>query len=197
MRSMEKITVGILAGGKSSRMGCDKAKMLYHGQTFLDHLAQEASAFDELIVSVGNSEKRDGLPYTMVQDELAGFGPVEGIYQILRKARNPYALIIATDMQNLNAAFLEAFARQLQPGDRCMVACVGDLLEPLCSIYHKDALAVLEKMRENGIRKPRALFSKLPTHYVDLEELGFDLHVMDNINTKSDYNALILKKNES
>ena len=190
---MEKMTAGILTGGKSSRMGEDKAALLYRNQTFLAHLEKELSQFDELLISVppsGEAGMDDG-QFPLVRDELADFGPVEGIYQLLRRSRNPYVLVVATDMQRLNAAFFADFVGQLQPEDRCLVPCDGKLLEPLCSVYHKDALPFLEQMRREGIRRPRALFSRLPTHYVELSKLGYDRRIMDNINTRAEYAALL------
>ena len=190
---MERMTAGILTGGKSSRMGKDKAGLLYRDQTFLAHLKKELSQFDELLISVGPSGEAgvDNEQPSLVRDELADFGPVEGIYQLLRRSRNPYVLVVATDMQRLNAAFFADFVGQLRPEDRCLVPCDGKLLEPLCSVYHKDALPFLEQMRREGIRRPRALFSHLPTHYVELAKLGYDHRIMDNINTPTEYDALL------
>lgn len=191
---MTEISVGILAGGKSSRMGCNKAKLLYDQKTFLAHLTEEAAAFDEVLVSVEDLSAWEDSPYLCVADEIAEFGPVEGIYQLLLHAKNPYVLVIATDMQNLNAAFLKVFAEQLRPEDRCMVLRNGEFLEPLCCVYHKDMLPLFRQLREEGIRRPRAVFSRVPVHYVDLEQLGYSANVVDNINTKEEYSRFLREK---
>ena len=191
---MRNISVGILAGGKSSRMGCNKAELWYHDKTFLEHLAEEAAAFDEILVSVEAQAAREDGRYMFVADEIAEFGPVEGIYQLLLHAGNPYVLVIATDMQNLNAAFLKAFTEQLLPEDRCMVLRNGTFLEPLCCVYHKDMLPLFRQLREEGIRRPRAVFSRVPVHYVDLEQLGYSANVVDNINTKEEYSRFLREK---
>lgn len=189
---MKQITAGILTGGKSSRMGMDKAMLEHDGCTFLRRMGRELEQFDELLISVGASggEVPDGRG-ALVRDELVDFGPVEGIYQLLRRASNPYVLVVATDMQRLSAAFFADFVEQLRTEDRCLVPRDGELLEPLCSVYHKDALPLLEQMRREGVRRPRALFSRLPTHYVDLAALGYDRRIMDNINTPEEYAALL------
>ena len=186
-----KITAGILTGGSSLRMGRDKALLSYQGRTFLDRVADAAAAFDELLVSVREKDAYPGLPYAMVEDELRDFGPVEGIYQLLRAAKNPYVLAVAADMQRLTAAFLQDFTACLQPEDQCLVLCSGTLLEPLCSVYGKDALPLLAQMRETSVRRPRALFPSLRTRYVDVAALGYDLRVVENINTEEDYAALL------
>lgn len=191
-----RITAGILAGGGSRRMGRDKACLPYRGQTFLQRVAAAAAEFDELLVSVRDKSAYPGLPYTMVEDELRDFGPVEGIYQLLRAARNPYVLAVAADMQRLTASFLREFTACLQPEDQCLVLCSGELLEPLCSVYGKDALPLLARMRETGVRRPRALFPSLRTRYVDAADLGYDLRIVENINTEEDYASLLRETEE-
>ena len=193
---MIKITAGILSGGKSSRMGRDKALLSYGECTFLEHLAGELTDFAQVLVSVDEPERWPNLPYPVVADELHGFGPVEGIYQLLRRAETPYLLVTAIDMQNLTAAFLRGFTACLRPEDRCLVLCDGELLEPLCSVYHKDALPVLERMRREGVRRPRAVFSALPTRYVELSALGYGPDIVRNINTRAEYAALLEQETE-
>ena len=172
-------------------MGRDKARLPYHAQTFLTHLAGELRGFDELLVSVENAGAFPELSCRIVEDERKGFGPVEGIYQMLRAARNPYLLVVATDMQQLTAKFLQDFTAQLCPGDQCMVVQIGDLLEPLCAVYHKDALPALERLRCAGIHRPRAIFKDLRTRYVDLEALGYQPELMANVNTPEEYQKLL------
>ena len=185
------ITAGILAGGKSSRMGCNKA-LLPHGQeNFLEHMVSALHDFDEVLISVDDPAHWGALPCAAVADELTGFGPVEGIYQLLRRASHPYLLVVATDMQHITADFLRDFTARLRPEDKCMVLCDGDLLEPLCSVYHKDLLPLLEQLRREGICRPRALFSHVPVHYVRLDELGYGPEIVANINTRQDYAALL------
>ena len=188
---MIDITAGILAGGKSRRMGRDKASLPHGEHSFLEHLAGELTDFAQILVSVDDAAHWEGLPYPVVEDELREFGPVEGIYQLLRRAQTPYLLVVATDMQNLTAAFLRDFVACLHPEDRCMVVCDGELLEPLCCVYHKDALPVLEQLRRENVRRPRALFLLLSTRYVELSSLGYGAEIVANINTKQDYAALL------
>ena len=82
---MNGITMGILAGGKSSRMGQDKAHLPWGEKTFLEHLVEETSGFDEVLISVGSVAHWSDSPYQLVVDELNEFGPAEGIYQLLKK----------------------------------------------------------------------------------------------------------------
>lgn len=119
------------------------------------------------------------------------FGPVEGIYQLLRAARNPYVLVTAIDLQCLTALALQTLAGQIRPGVCCLVPCRDAWLEPLCSIYHKDALPVLEQMRSAGVRRPRALFDCVPTRYIEFADLGWNDSMVKNVNTRGEYEALL------
>lgn len=188
------MTAGILAGGESRRMGRDKTQLSRGDTTFLAHLIGELSDFDEVLVSVRSSEQSQTVPCATVIDELRGTGPIEGIYQLLRRARNDFTFVLAADMQNIDAAFAQRFAAALQPKDRCLVTCIGEKLEPLCAIYHKDALPHLKRLRQDGVRRPRALFPLIPTRYIDLSALGCGEDLTENINTPQDYERWLQKK---
>ncbi|MBS5650078.1 MAG: molybdenum cofactor guanylyltransferase [Clostridiales bacterium] len=186
-----RISAGILAGGKSKRMGEDKARLWHGGETFLAHLLRELREFDEVLLSVEDRRAWADAPCRVVEDQLPDFGPVEGIYQLLRAARNPYVLVTAIDLQCLTALALQTLAGQIRPGVCCLVPCRDAWLEPLCSIYHKDALPVLEQMRSAGVRRPRALFDCVPTRYIEFADLGWNDSMVKNVNTRGEYEALL------
>ena len=190
-----QISAGILAGGKSTRMGEDKARLSYGNQTFLSHLLWELREFDAVLLSVEDRRAWADAPCRLVEDQLPDFGPVEGLYQLLRAARNPYMLVTAIDLQCLTASALRVLAGQIRPGMCCLVPCRGAWLEPLCSIYHKDALPVLERMRSAGVRRPRALFDCVPTRYIEIADLGWSGSMVRNVNTRGDYEALLREEN--
>ena len=118
-----RISAGILAGGKSKRMGEDKARLWHGGETFLAHLLRELREFDEVLLSVEDRRAWADARCRVVEDQLPDFGPVEGIYQLLRAARNPYVLVTAIDLQCLTALALQTLAGQIRPGVCCLVPC--------------------------------------------------------------------------
>lgn len=184
------ICAGILAGGKSSRMGRNKALLPYGGHSFLEQLIQVCSVFPEVLLSVDHTEPYAHLGVPMVVDQLEGFGPLEGIYQLLRACQSPYLLAVATDMPQLSPAFLQALAGCLHGEEDCLVLLRDGRPEPLCSIYSKGALPVLEQMRREGCHRPRQLFDQVNTRWVDLSSLGFEAAVISNINTPEEYHSL-------
>lgn len=93
-----KLSVGILAGGKSSRMGQDKVLLKLKQKSFLDILINEFSDFDELIISLDYLNRYKELSCKKVEDSIKDIGPIEGIRQILKESKNKYNFICAADM---------------------------------------------------------------------------------------------------
>lgn len=185
----EKLCLGILAGGASSRMGRDKALLAVGEGTFLEHLIRLGDSFSEVLVSVGTRDRYPDLSVRKVLDEQEGFGPVEGICQILCHTSCRYVFLVAADMPGLTADFLRDFAAAFRDEDACQVLTVEGKMEPLCAIYPVSALPVLRQMREEGIRRPRELFRRVRTGFLPLETLGYPAETIRNINTPEDYRA--------
>lgn len=186
------LSIGILAGGKSSRMGSNKAELAYRQGSFLEHILSEAGGFSRCLISVDQIGKyrwlseNSRIPLKLVEDELSGYGPVEGIYQILKNAETDACLVAATDMPGLTGGFLRDFAEEYG-GEDCLVLEAGGAVEPLCSIYSRRCIPVLENFRREGIRKPRLLFEQVNTRYLKIEDMGYDASVVSNINTPEQY----------
>ncbi|MDO4338449.1 MAG: molybdenum cofactor guanylyltransferase [Eubacteriales bacterium] len=191
---INRISAGILAGGKSTRMGENKARLKLNDQSFMEKIAWECRGFSELLISVDSMEKYQDIPYRMVEDELMGYGPLEGIFQLVRACTEEYIFIAATDMPFLNAEFLNLLCTQLEGTEDCLTLTKEKRPEPLCSIYSKKLLPVLQEMRAQSIRKPRLLFDRVNTRYVELEALGVSPELVSNINTPEEYCKLIQEK---
>ena len=102
----------ILAGGRSSRMGQDKALLQLNGKTMLQHtcdLAVAAGCHEVLI-----SRNADGY----IQDEVANRGPLAGIAAALKQANHPCCLVLPVDMPALQPADLQP----LLTGESCYFA---------------------------------------------------------------------------
>lgn len=85
-------TIGvILAGGRSSRMGTDKAEVVLAGRTMLDHVYQALSQITEEVVVAGREEARDGI--TAIPDRgVAHQGPLAGLASA--RAAHPKAVLV-------------------------------------------------------------------------------------------------------
>ncbi len=190
-------SAGILAGGNSSRMGSNKVLLDRHGITFLSHIQKQCAFLPETIISLGRGNQIPGLRANCVWDEKDQFGPLEGIYQLLRAAKHEYVLILAADMQGLNQCFLKRFLRQFTPEFDCMILKSVNGPEPLCGVYSKAVLPILEEMRRQDMRRPRSLFDCVKTRYVTAFDLNMTEETLgdfiNNINTPDDYRAFLNK----
>ncbi len=194
------VSAGILAGGNSSRMGTSKILLDSGGETFLEHIRKLCEFLPETILSFREPNQAVNAQADWVLDEKTGYGPLEGIYQILKKAKNEFVLILAADMQCLDPEFLRSFLEKLKPEYDCMVLRSANGLEPLCSVYGKSVLPVLEEMRSQDIRRPRLLFDRVKTHYVTAEDLHMteaQLQIrVSNINTPEDYRKYLERQQQ-
>ncbi len=92
-------------------------------------------------------------------------------------------------MPALRKEFLSAFVEQIQDDTECLVATVKGKPQPLCAVYAKSVLPVLEQMRAEGNHRPRGLFEQVKTKYVELSDIGFSESVVQNINTPEEFAA--------
>lgn len=164
----------ILAGGRSRRMGADKATLPLAGQTLLQCVAQcVAPLFGELLVSV--REKRPDLPWPQVCDAHAGAGPLAGLCAALGEARTPWVFAVATDMPFVAPALIELLARR-RAGFDAVVPRVHGHPQPLAAFYSRACLApfgalLAETETHGGRRSLRAALERVNVCYVDEPEL--------------------------
>ncbi len=207
-----KLSIGILTGGKSKRMGANKAFLKYNDEkNFLEHALDEALAVsDDVILSVDEEGKyvnflkgREKAGLKLVEDERKNFGPLEGIYRILKAAKEDYCFIFAVDMPYVNGEFINNFTSYINLGEKtktkqkktnAYILNSNNGIEPLCSLYSKDCLPYMEKLFEKDEHKLRMLFEEsLKYEIVEICEFYKEDNVGLNINTPSDYKELFLK----
>ncbi len=156
---MVKTAAGILAGGKSSRMGKNKASLTWNGDTFLHTLIDACRDFPEIYVSVDDREKYRDLSCTLVEDEEKEYGPLEGIYQVLKQMDAPYAVMLATDMPMISREFLKALVSNITGEEDCLVLRREGRPQPLCSVYAKVFCLLWSICAETGSTSPDFCFS--------------------------------------
>lgn len=97
----------ILAGGKSERMGRDKAFIEFNGAPLIQRVIDRvAPVCAEIIIVTNHADDYSRFGARAVSDEFVGKGSLAGIYSGLRAARNEYALAVACDMPFLNSELL-------------------------------------------------------------------------------------------
>lgn len=164
-------TAVVMAGGRSLRMGSDKATLRLGERTLLQRVIDVVQPiFGELRVSV--REPRSDLDWPQICDERPDGGPLVGLCTSLAQARTPWIFALATDMPFAEPALIELLA-QRRAGYDAVVPVVGGHPQPLAAFYAASCLTVVRALLddEGGRRSLRAALARLNVCYVDESQL--------------------------
>ena len=153
-------TLGILAGGRSTRMGRDKADLLLDGRTLIAHAAHRLAppGVPVRVATRPDGPGRDG-PFPALIDPLPGAGPLAGMLALLEGAPTPWVLVVACDQPLLPP---DLGARLVgSAGDAQAVALeLGGETQPLPLLLSRElAGAIRGRLLEGGRRALSALDS--------------------------------------
>ena len=135
------LSIVIQAGGKSSRMGENKALIEFRGEKLVERMIRRVSHLsDDLLVVTNQPEVFLFLNVRVEVDLIPGIGALGGVYTALEKAKNQYVAILACDMPFVNPDLLKAEYELAQKRVLdVLVPRTEKGLEPLHSIYRKEA----------------------------------------------------------
>ncbi|MDK2808769.1 MAG: molybdopterin-guanine dinucleotide biosynthesis protein [Clostridiales bacterium] len=184
-------TVGILCGGNSRRMGENKAMLLLKGRSFLQCLLEEFGHFDEIMLAGGQKEADYGYGIRSLPDENKGIGPIEGIRQVLKNASSEYVFICGVDMPLLKHQFAFYLEQFICSDYDCYVIKEGGRRHPLCGIYKKSMLPLIETSIASGEYRLNQLLDNTRLKEVSLRYSSLSAGYLKNINTREDYRHLI------
>lgn len=156
------VTAIILAGGRSRRMGRDKAALVLGGRTLLQRAVDAASAAAAAVVVVGAPGRElpqltSTVALTLVTDADEGLGPLAGIVAGLEAVRTPITVVVACDMPFLAPALLRLLASVVRGGASVAVPEVDRRAQPLCAALQTRALAPLRVALADGLRAASTL----------------------------------------
>jgi molybdopterin-guanine dinucleotide biosynthesis protein A len=190
MDSIPDVSAFILAGGKSTRMGSDKAFVLLNGRTLLAVMLEAARSLTSIVRIVGDPGKY-GHFAPVVEDIFLGCGPLGGIHAALRSATTDLNVILAVDTPFVSLALLQFLVTRAKnsPGALVTVAHANGGLQPLCAVYRRQFADAAEQALRGGRHKIDALFDPGSTQAIGEEELesaGFSPNIFRNLNTQGD-----------
>jgi molybdopterin-guanine dinucleotide biosynthesis protein A len=174
----------VLAGGRSSRMGRDKALLPYRGTTLLQHVARAVQEAVGTLALIGDPVRYSSLGYPVYRDKLPRCGPLGGIYTALSISSTDWNVVVACDMPGISVDVLRALLDSASESGGSCVTAVGPQgePEPLCAVYHQRCLPVLVR----AIREKRFRMRDL------VAELGAQAKLVDaaaiaNVNTPTEW----------
>ncbi|MGA8030051.1 MAG: molybdenum cofactor guanylyltransferase [Bryobacteraceae bacterium] len=184
-----EVTAFILAGGKSTRMGTDKAFVAIEGRTLLARMLDVARSVTADVRIVGNPAKFQ--PFApVVEDVFPGCGPLAGIHAALRSSQRDLNLILAVDMPFVSLALLGFLIERARSSAATVtIARTGIGWQPLCAVYRRAFVDLAEKALRAGRYKIDVLFENTQTQVIDeggLQAAGFTAECFRNLNTPKD-----------
>jgi molybdopterin-guanine dinucleotide biosynthesis protein A len=189
---IETITGVILAGGKSTRMGRDKALLPYQNQPLIQSVIEKMrSVFSRVVVSVAGERRLDDLKVEQIVDHYSEVGPLGGITSALEQEKRSI-FCVACDMPFLNSRLIE-FLCGLKGFDAVVPNC-QDRLQVLHALYSYNMLPFFQDALRTGQFRISDSFPQANIQYVSDQEIrsldpeGTSFH---NLNTPSDYQHLV------
>lgn len=181
-----KIGAAVLAGGKSTRMGQNKAMLKIGEVTAVEKILEELKGFDEIIISSDNYKILDK-EVGIYGDIFKNCGPIGGIYTILKNCKSEAIFITACDMPMIKEDTVKKFCVFFDDRFDAMVLKHGKTMEPLFAVYKKSAAAYFEKAIMYKRYSLKEALSELNVKYVGTDMIKCDEIELINMNTPEDY----------
>lgn len=190
-------SAAIMAGGKSERMGRDKALLSIGGVSAVEFLLQRLRPmFEEIILSTNTPDNFSKLGVPAIPDQIPGRGPLGGIYTTLSNVTNPYLFVIACDMPCVSPDLIKYLVHEVKGEGQgevydVVVPETERGLEPLHAIYSKTCVPAIKKQLEgNGSGRVISFFPDVKVRVVSKEEIAEikgGPEAFLNFNTPEDY----------
>jgi molybdopterin-guanine dinucleotide biosynthesis protein A len=183
----------VLAGGRSSRMGSDKALLSLDGEPLVARIARVVEAAAGSAVIVGDPQLYSVFHYTVIQDSIPNSGPLAGIEAALSYSDSDWNLIVACDMPGVTSDGLTELiansrehSKEHSQADVCIPTLHGQA-QPLCAMYHRRALSVV---RAALLRRCLKIMDAIrPLRIVFLA--ASDETLFQNVNTPEEWSAFV------
>ncbi len=181
----------VLVGGKSSRLGVDKALLEFEGKPLVARVAEAVRSAAGRVTIVGPLEKYGHLGLRVIPDPVENFGPLAGLLAALEDSESVWNLVTACDMPYLDAAFLNFLFEEAQAAgaDVLLPVDANGNPEPLCAVYSLEARSTIRRRVEQGVHKITRAFQGLrvdelvPDRYARFD---LDGRIFTNLNTLED-----------
>jgi molybdenum cofactor guanylyltransferase len=199
--SPHHVSVFILAGGHSTRMGSDKAFLLLNERTLLARALDLALSVTTSVYIVGRAEKFAAFA-PVLEDVYRDCGPLGGIHAALQATSTELNLILAVDTPFVPHELLRYLIKRAQsaPWATATIPRTAGGWQPLCGVYRREFAVSAESALRAHRYKIDALFEVVETQVIDDEELagaGFSPRIFRNLNTKEELEAALMAETEN
>ena len=181
----------VLTGGRSTRMGQDKSRLVYHGKPQREHLTDLLRPFCETVfwsINTGQAAEISSPEQPLIVDEFDIPGPLNGILSAFRHDPTAAWLIVACDMPLLTEISLKALVagRNSEKPATAFYDSNGQFPEPLLSIWEPAIEPLIQTALASGYYAPRPILMLADCHLLTIP----DVRELLNVNKPSEQNAL-------
>jgi molybdenum cofactor guanylyltransferase len=177
----------VLAGGKSSRFGSDKARFVYQGKAMMQWVLDSFETANERFIVANQSYDDFALP--VYGDIIPNQTPLSGIHSALVHAKHDWVAIAACDMPFLTKTHWQTLQAHCKNTSAVVVESeVG--LEPLAAFYHKDLLPEIEADLRHNQKAIHVFLQNVDATVLKASELALPINTFHNINRLEDAEGL-------
>ncbi|MBO8137626.1 MAG: molybdenum cofactor guanylyltransferase [Desulfotomaculum sp.] len=167
-----KTSAAVLAGGKSSRMGTNKALLKVRSCRMIDHILEELEQVSRDILIITNTPSDyKHLNVRLAADIYPNRGPLSGIHSALVNARNHYLLAVACDMPFIEASLARYLINKAEGYD-VVIPVVEGYYEPLFAVYSRSCLPYIEQCLDEKKYRIIDFFPLVKVKYVNEREIS-------------------------
>jgi molybdopterin-guanine dinucleotide biosynthesis protein A len=191
MVGQEDIQGFVLVGGKSSRMGQDKARLEMAGKPLVLRAAEALRPFVREITLLGPPEQYGDLGLPVLADQWPDQGPLAAVCTGLLNSNAEWNIFLACDLPLLSGEFLQLLVERIRASQAdAVVPRTEDGWQPFCAAYHSRCRAVFVRALQQGRRSMIGVFEEIRVEAITPDELaaaGVHVEELANMNTPEDW----------
>jgi len=188
------ITGIILAGGKSSRFGSNKALAKFNGAPLIERVTNVMGRiFKNLMIITNSPLEYSYLKIPLYQDLVKDLGPVGGIYTGLDALDDDWAFFCACDMPFINEGLVR-YCVEVKDRFDAVVPRVDWKIEPLHALYNKNCLSAMKELIYQQEYQTIKAFDKINVRFVEEDEIkAYDPHLKAflNVNKQDELESIV------
>jgi molybdopterin-guanine dinucleotide biosynthesis protein A len=188
---MHDVSVFVLSGGQSTRMGSDKALLTLGGKTLLERALSLAHRITPRVAILGSRERYAATQEWIIEDEFPGCGPLAGIHAALQATETDLNVILSVDLPFVPLDFLAYLIERAQscPAAQVVVPRMGGIVQGTCFACRRAFRGACEQHLSLGRYRVEDTIKIVGPEYLEEEEIrgrGFDPDIFRNLNTPED-----------
>ena len=182
-----ELTGIVIAGGKSRRMGAEKGLIPFGGKPLIIYPVEILTKVCTRVIISANSHAYDFLGLPVISDRASKGGPMTGICSGLLASATEYNILLSCDMPMITAGLLVHLIASAD-GCKAAVAWHRGFAEPLCGLYHRSLINVLESHIREGKFKLITFLEEIGARFIRIDERlpFYHPYLFLNINTPQD-----------